>query len=137
MTNEDQKRSLTEPEEIFCHQYVEHGMGEDAYEKAFPNKERATFNKLQKLFRNPLLSARIRELQNIYIADIPITKAWLNEQLIQLYNENKAHHTAITFSYSLRALELLAKINGIFETDRDTNKAIIKYITMEMPSNGR
>ena len=137
MIEKDEKRSLTEPEEIFCHQYVEHGMGEEAYETAFPNKERATFNKLQKLFRNPLLSARIRELQNIYIADVPITKAWLNEQLIQLYNENKAHHTSITFSYSLRALELLAKINGIFEPDGKNNQTVIKYINMEMPSNGR
>ena len=141
---EDIYSNLTPQERLFCEEYVKSGSGLQAYcvSHKYKVKEGRYAHKgdivsctgVQNLLRNVQVSSYIRELQANLTPPLPMSIDWLNEQLHKFYLEMMEKEKYVL---SLRTLELIARVNGLFNiTDVGGERGDVK-VTILAPSNDR
>lgn len=125
-------KKLNPRQERFCHEYIVCGNGAEAYKRAYSvSNDNTARPNASKLLDNPAVQARLDELR-AEVADAAIMNAKeIQERLTQiarreLYDEiflpnGEQTRRRTSIRDSTRALELLAKIGGLFVTKAEVD----------------
>lgn len=108
----------------FCTEYITCGIAREAYQRAFGGNEHTARVNASKLLQRPAIQQRIRELQAELASAKIITAQELQERLTRIARREETEVVYLPngtqverpaqIRDSLKALEMLAKINGLF-----------------------
>lgn len=131
---------MTPKQERFCVEYLSTGNAAEAYQRAYGGGRDSARTKASALLRKANIQARLSELQAEVVSEKILTATEIQERLSsiarrELYEtitlpngEQVQKQTSI--KDSCRALELLAKVNGMFITRQEVDIKSLVPVTI-------
>ena len=101
---------LTVKQENFCLEYAKTGNATKAYKSAYSpnNSDSAAGSEAHKLLKNPKVKAKLKEIQETHNAEKIMQIEEMKTRLTKIARDDSSIKNA------LKAIELLAKIGGLF-----------------------
>jgi phage terminase small subunit len=125
---------LTIKQENFCLAFVETGNASEAYRRAYPAslkwKDQPVHVNASKMMSNAEVSLRIAALRQALAAKTETDAEWVRRRLKEeadSFGEDASH------SARVRALEILAKLNGMFELDNKQKTDPLREFLAALP----